>query len=268
MKNKTIFITGATDGIGKQTAIDLASIGSTVIIHGRVGERLSATKDEIIKITGNKNIFPVLANFNSLKQVSDAAELIKKNFDKIDILFNNAAELSNEKIITEDGIELNFQVNHLAHVLLTIKLHNLLKKAGMARIINVSSMIHSAVFDTNNLQGEKKYSGTENYSLSKLMNIMFTYSLAETLNDTNITVNAIHPGVIETKLLNKAWTGGLPVTEGSKNMIYYAEVPLLDTFSGHYFENRRPMQSTPVSYDKEYQNFLWDLSMELINKFV
>jgi NAD(P)-dependent dehydrogenase (short-subunit alcohol dehydrogenase family) len=268
MKNKIVLITGATDGIGKQTALEAARRGARLIIHGRNEQRTNETLSFIKKETGIKDIFGITADFSSLKKVSETAENIYKIFKHIDILINNVGLISSKKIMTEDGFETTFQVNYLAGFLLTQKILSLLEKSKKARILNVSSMIHAAKIDFDDLNGEKSFDSTANYALSKLCNILFTYSLAEKCDSEKITVNCLHPGVINTKLLNTSWSGGQPVAVGAQNLLYLSEVPLLETMTGHYFENGRPMQSSPISYDKTIQKQLWNLSINMVNKYL
>ncbi len=265
LKNKIVLITGATDGIGKQTAIDAAKKGAQVIIHGRDDERILKTLKEIREI--NEDVYAVKADFCDLSQVAEAAKDIHDNFEKIDILFNNAAEFIPERELTKDGFERTFQVNYLAHVLLTEKLISKIKDTEGARILNVTSMIHSSAIDFENLQGEKTYGGSDAYSLSKLLNILYTYKLGRMYENNKVNINCLHPGVIETKLLNAAWSGGMPVTEGAASMLYAAESEAIEDVSGLYIENRRPMQSNPVTYDVEIQDKLYDLSLEMLKRY-
>jgi len=265
---KTIFITGATDGIGKQAAIDLSLQGNKIIAHGRNLERLDALKKEILNNNVNAKIQTVFADFENLKQILQMCDEIIRTNNKIDVLFNNAACFTEDKEFTETGFEKIFQVNHLSYVLIAEKLSNLLKDSEQARIINVSSMIHAVKIDFDDLQGEKSYSGRSNYALSKLLNILHAYKLARTYEGTNITSHALHPGVIETKLLNSAFKGGLPVSEGSKTFVYLANEDVAGQLTGQYFENNRPMRSNPISYDIEVQDKLQELSISLLNSYL
>ena len=266
LKNKIILITGATDGIGKQTAIDAAKKGAQVIIHGRDDECIMNTLKEIRKI--NEDVFGVRADFRDLNQVAEAAKDIKENFEKIDILFNNAAEFMPKRELTKDGFERTFQVNYLAHFLLTEKLMSKIKNTEKARILNVTSMIHSSQIDFENLQSKKSYGGSDAYSLSKLLNILHAYKPGRLYEKNEVNINCLHPGVIETKLLNAAWSGGMSVTEGAATMLYAAESEAIEGVSGLYIENRRPMQSNPISYNTEIQDKLYDLSREMTKKFL
>jgi len=266
LKNKVILITGATDGIGKATAKEAAKKGAQLIIHGRDENRIINTLEEIREIT--KDVFGIQADFADLQQVSNAAKEINENFDKIDILFNNAGEFNKERIITKDKFERTFQVNYLAHFLFTELLAHKIKNTEEARILNITSMIHSSEIDFNNLQSEKNYNGNAAYSLSKLLNILHTYKLSRMFENNKITVNCLHPGIIETKLLNAAWSGGMPVSEGAATMLYAAESEVTKTMSGLYSENRRPMQSNPITYNSEVQDKLYDISTEMVKSFL
>ena len=268
LKGKTIFITGATDGIGKETAYEAASMGAKVIVHGRDEQRIKKTIEDIKQKTGNPQLFKAFADFSSLAAVKSMLDELKADFSEIDILFNNAAEFTHNRELTEDGFERQFQVNYLAHFLITENLLPLIKDVEASRILNVSSMIHSPAIDFDNLQGEKEYSGSGAYALTKLLNILHANDLSDRLKENKVIVHSLHPGVIETKLLNAAWSGGAPVSEGAANLIYTATTEAVENMSGLYIENRRPMQSNPISYDKEIQKKLRNISFELLKDYL
>jgi retinol dehydrogenase 12 len=268
MKDKTILITGSTDGIGKQTALELAEMGATVLLHGRNSERADRVLNEIKKATGNDRIEAFIADLSSLKQVRNLAEQVLEKHDRLDVLINNAGVYETSHRISEDGFEMTFAVNHMAPFLLTLLLLDLLKNSAPCRIINVSSQVHASSVDFDNLQAEKHYSAYEAYSLSKLCNVLFTYELAERLKGKGITVNCLHPGVIGTKLLKAGWgMGGSPVTEGSKTSVYLATASELSTVTGKYFKDMKPTKSSQISYDAETGKRLWRISEQLTGTF-
>jgi len=258
LKNKIIVLTEATDGIGKRTAFMLAQNGVNLILHGKNIEKGNHIKNEIIQKTNNKNVNYFNADFTSFHQIKTLSEAIHKQYPYIDILINNAGIYESEKIYLENGIEKNFMVNHLAGFSLTLQLLDLLKKATHARIINVSSMIHTGRIDFENLNAEKYYSGDHAYSLTKLCNILFTYELSDILKDEKITVNALHPGVINTKLLRAGWGAiGSSANEGAKRIFYLAHSAKLKNSSGKYFMNDHPIRSAAISYNKSIRKKLW-----------
>ena len=172
MKGKIVLITGSTDGIGKQTALDLARMGANVIIHGRDPQRVQAAKEEVIKKSGNNHIETLLADFSSLAQVKRMTVEILAKYSRLNVLVNNAGVFLLDRKLTTDGLEMNFQVNYLSPFLLTNLLLPLLQISAPSRIVSVSSALHSkTILDFENLQGEKNYNGIQAYALSKLGNI-------------------------------------------------------------------------------------------------
>ena len=265
MKNKIILITGSTDGIGKQTALDLAEMGATVIVHGRDHERTKSVVSELKKATENNNIDFLIADFSSLEEVKKFSNQLHEKYDRLDVLINNAGVYMRQKELSKDGFEMTFAVNHLSHFLLTYLILDLIKKPDHSRIINVASMAHAHEMDFDNLQAEKFFDGYTAYSLSKLCNILFTYELARRLEGTRITVNCLHPGVIKTKLLRVGWgLGGDSLESGSRTSVYLASSPEVENVTGRYYANSRPAISAKVSHDPVFQNKLWQMSEMII----
>ncbi len=264
---KTILITGATDGIGKATAEFLANEGHKVIIHARSEEKGEKTVNTVREKTGNKTTEFVVADFTELPDVKNMVSELKNRFENIDVLINNAGVYRPERTVLKNGLEETFMVNYLAHFYLTTSLLPLLEKSLQARIINVSSMIHATEIDFGNLQGEKWYDGSDAYSRSKLCNVLFTYKLANLLNKKPITVNAIHPGVINTKLLVAGWGPvGEDVRFAAQRFAFLAEDELLKNTTGKCFSNNHKTNSAPISYIKEVQDKMWDISTAIIDK--
>jgi len=265
IKEKIVLVTGSTDGIGKQTAFELAEMGAKVIIHGRDSIRTKSVYEEIKNKTGNNSIDYFIADFSSLKEVKTLSHDIHRKYKKLDVLLNNAGVFETERVLSKDGFEQTFAVNHLPHFLLTALLLDLIKKLDYGRIINVASTTHASELDFDNLQGEKYYDGCTAYSYSKLCNIIFTYYLSQKLSGTNITTNCLHPGVIGTKLLRAGWgIGGGSLKEGCRTSVYLATSPEVENISGKYFVNSRQADSSTISYDKQVQKRLWDLSEEYV----
>lgn len=265
MKIKQILITGSTDGIGRETARQLGAKGHRVIIHGRNREKGNAVVKEIISDTGNENISLVISDLSSQQDIHTMSDELHHTYESLDVLIHNAGTFQEERALTSDGIEMTFAVNHMAPFILTRNIYDMLKQGNDARIITVSSMIHSREINFENLQGEQFYDGTNAYCLSKLCNILFTYKLAELIKKDGISANCLHPGVIDTKLLRKTWNGtGAPVREGAKTSVYLADSPDVENITGSYFVDMKPEKSAGVSYSAEIQNRLWNISETLI----
>ena len=265
LANKTILLTGATDGIGYQTAIELAKMNPVLILHGKNETKGEKIKNQLIGGSGNKKIYYFNADLSSFTQIDAFIDKIKGKFDHIDILINNAGIYEANKMILENGFEKTFMVNYLSAFHLTLRLLDLLKKSPCAKIINLSSMVHAGSIDFANLNGEKSYSGDSAYSLSKLCNILFTYELAEKLQDEKITVNALHPGVINTKLLRAGWGAmGASATEGAQRILFLVK-DIGKTITGKYFEYDKETRSAAISYDKKIRKELWNISLSWTN---
>ncbi len=265
MNNKTILITGATDGIGKQTAFDLAEKGYSVIVHGRSENKCADILKWIRNETGNENINYVVSDFSKLNEVRKLATELKQRFVKLDVLLNNAGVYMNDFLLTGDEFETTFAVNHLAPFLLTNLLLDQIDNGG--RIINVSSIAHtSATLDWDNLNAEKYFDGYYAYALSKLANVLFTYELAKRVDDRNITVNALHPGVITTKLLKAGFNmEGAGLKEGAATSVYLASSPEVENVTSKYFVKSKAVESSPISYVKENREKMWEVSEQIFN---
>ena len=264
--SKTILITGATDGIGRATAQILSEAGHKIIVHVRTEEKGKKVVNEIHRKTGNNSADYVVADFTSLPQIAEMVSDIKSRYLEIDALINNAGVYRESRNILSNGLEETFMVNHLAHFFLTLQLLPLLQKSKNARIINVSSMIHAVNLDLENLQGEKYYSGSDAYAKSKLCNLLFTSQLAKNLKLSNIAVNAIHPGVIQTKLLLAGWgaMGENPLIS-AKRFTFLVDNENLNKVTGKYFVNNRQTNPASIANQKNVMEKLWEISSHLIS---
>lgn len=259
---QTILITGATDGIGKASAVELARRGHHILVHGRDSARGRLVVQEIQRITRNTQIELVLADFSSLDAVRTLAAEIQNRYPRLDILINNAGVFMPHRAVTVDGFEMTFAVNYLAPFLLTNLLLERILASAPARVIHVSSGTHrSGKIEWDNLRGEKHYDAYEAYARSKLANILFAYALADRLQGTRVTSNALHPGVIRTKLLGAGWGGGGgELARGAETTVYAATAPELEDVTGRYFDNQRETASSDRSHDKQLQLDLWNAS--------
>ena len=268
LKEKLILITGSTSGIGKETAIKLVKLGAHVIIHGRDELKTHNTIELIRNETNNPKIDGVYADLGSFQQIKEMAKILHERYDHLDVLINNAGVIRANRNLTEEGLEETFMVNYIAPFLLTNLLIDLLKKSKAARIVNVVSQVHSNHLDLINLQYKREYSGVKAYARSKTCLIMFTYLLAEKLKQSNITVNCLHPGIINTKLLEASMGAplGAPVSVGAENLIYVAIEEKLKKRSGKYFNNKRTEPSKEITYNKKIQKELWQKTEEIIGR--
>ena len=262
LSGKTVLITGATDGIGKELGKLFAHSGAKLLLHGRNPQRLSSALEEISKESGNKDITPVLADFNSLSQVRAMAVEVGKITNRLHLLINNAGLYPNQKVITEDGFEQTLQVNYLSPFLLTVSLVPILIGKSQTRIVNLSSIGHRLVWSNIKDPQMRFFWRWVAYCRSKLLIISATRELAEQLADTNITVNCIHPGIIRTKLIRiLPLTWGSSVHEGAKTVFNLATNPEFDHISGKYLEKEKIVQPSTIAQSHRLQKSLWRVSL-------
>lgn len=263
MKNKIVLITGSTDGIGMQTALELAKLGAHVLIHARNEDRGLKILSELKRQSANDKIALFVADFSSLSEVKAMANDIKSKFKKLDVLINNAGILLKKYQLSKDGFEYTFAVNHLAAFSLSIQLLPLIAASNQGRILNVSSIAHtnSPLLGLEKIHAKEAFGGYQTYALTKLCNVLFTYELATRLKDTNITVNAMHPGTIGTKLLKAGFNmGGASLETGAITPVYLATNPDLANVSGKYFTNKKEVSSSNYSYNEDIREMLWEYS--------
>ncbi|CAB1448113.1 unnamed protein product [Pleuronectes platessa] len=280
LDGKTVLITGANTGIGKETALDMAQRGARVILACRDMTRARIAADEIRQKSGNGNVVVKKLDLSSLQSVRDLAKDIGESEDHLDILINNAGIMMCPKWKTEDGFEMQFGVNHLGHFLLTNSLLDLLKKSTPSRIVIVSSMAHERGqihFDDINL--DKDYNPKKSYGQSKLANVLFGRELAVRLKGTGVTVYSLHPGVIRTELGRHIFPTlsllvriiAKPLTmllktpwEGAQTTIHCAVDESLADVSGLYYSDCAPRTAAPQALDDATAKKLWDLSASMV----
>jgi NAD(P)-dependent dehydrogenase (short-subunit alcohol dehydrogenase family) len=260
----TVLVTGATDGLGRRLARELAAKGATVLVHGRNPERLEATLEEVRSQTGSEKLGSYLADLSSLGEVRGLAERILSEHDRLDVLVNNAGIISREREESGDGFELTFAVNHLSHFLLTGLLLPLLKDSSASRVVNVASAGQSPI-DFADPMLERGYDAMKAYSQSKLAQIMFTLELAERLRGTGVTANALHPAsLMDTKMVRGTFGyAKSTVEEGAEAAARLAASPELEGVTGRYFDGTREARANRQAYDAEARQKLWALSEEL-----
>ncbi len=262
-----ILITGATDGIGRQTALELAALGVPVLLHGRDAARGDAALQAIRAATGNDRLEYFNADLASLAEVRQLAAAVLARHPQLGGLIANAGVFMNERRQSADGFELTFAVNHLAHFLLTDLLRGALQHGAPARVVVVASMVHqSGRLNLEDPAGDRaaRYDGYAAYANSKLANVLFTYALAERLAGAGVTANCLHPGVINTKLLQAGWgLGGADLGAGAATSVYLATSPKVAQITGKYFVDRREAASARHSQDPALWRAFWEVSARL-----
>ncbi len=276
MNNKTILITGASTGIGLQSAIGLAKLGAKVVMVGRDEGRTSQAVELVKSQTGNQSVSYLLADLSSLAKVRRVAQEFKDKHDKLDVLLNNAGAVFLTRKVSVDGYEMSLALNHLNYFLLTNLLLDMLKAGPSGRVVSVASRVHyQGHVNFDDLQSEHGYKGMQVYGMSKLMNVLFTYELARHLQGTNVTANCLHPGFVASNFAgNNGWLvrmgiklmpGRISVEDGAKCSIYLASSPDVQGVSGKYFNyDTKETRSSDESYDEAVAKRLWDVSEKLV----
>jgi NAD(P)-dependent dehydrogenase (short-subunit alcohol dehydrogenase family) len=275
MIGKICLVTGANAGIGYAISFGLAKMGATVIMVCRDKTRGEAALNEIKEKSNNGSISLFIADLSSQSSIHQLVTDFKMNFGKLDILINNAGVITQNRTLTEDGLETQFAINHIAPFLLTELLLDSLKSSNSARIINISSNAHrTANINFDDLQSEQDYKPREVYQRTKLCNILFTYELARQIEGTHISANCVHPGVITTKLL-QAYNGSKrgfgfigkllysSPEKGAETPLYLASSSEVEGISGKYFYNKKVTNSSNYSNDLSVAKQLWQMSKSL-----
>ncbi len=273
MEGKICIITGANSGIGKATAIGLAKMNATIIMLCRNRARGEEAQRVIIDLTGNNNVDLLICDLSSQKEIRDFVSEFKSKYQNLHVLINNAGVMLSKKLLSEDGFEMNFAVNHLAPFLLTNLLLDILKKSAPSRIINVGSAAHRmGKIDFEDLEKKnKKGRFFRLYGSSKLALTLVSYELSRKLEGSRVTVNVVHPGLINTKLgrersstRNGFANKFLKSPEiGAETSIFLASSPEVEGITGKYFAKKKEKPSSKESYNEEYAKRLWEISTEM-----
>jgi len=276
MKGKVCVITGANAGIGYETALALAKMNTDLVIISKDESRVKVTIDKIISESNHKNIEGIVIDLSSQKEIKKGAKEILSKYNRIDILINNAGTWYSNLSYTDENIEMQFAVNHLAYFYLTHLLLPSIANSDDPRIINVGSDSHfSGKIHFNDINLTKKYHGLRAYSQSKLANILFTYEFNRRNPLDKICINCLQPGLVKTNIGLKhtvaihslAWKlrrlRGITPAEGAKTSIYLASSDEVKGVSGKYWDKSKIKKSSKRSYIKEDAQRLWLLSEKL-----
>jgi NAD(P)-dependent dehydrogenase (short-subunit alcohol dehydrogenase family) len=276
MAGKTVLVTGGSGGIGKATALGLATMGAHLAITGRDRARADDAAREI-RAAGGGQVDVFVADLSSQSEVRRLADDVLHSLSRIDVLVNNVGGYWHTRHLTTDGLERTFALNHLAPFLLTNLLLDRLKQSAPSRVIAVASHAQAmGRIDFDDLQGERSYSGARAYNQSKLATVLFTYELARRLRATSVTANALHPGVVRTSfgaedpaLVQRLFIPFLlhfmkTPAQGAATSIHLASAPDLEQVTGRYFANSKPKRSSERSYDAAAATRLWQVSANLV----
>ena len=268
MRDRICLVTGASSGIGFETALGIARRGATVVLVSRVDERGRAAVARIREASGNPRVDFVRADLSSQADVRRLAGEIRERYPHLHVLVNNAGGLFMNGQVSADGIEMTLALNHLGGYLLTRLLVPMLTASAPARIINVSSVAHTGRrIDVARM----RFAGWKGYGQSKLANILFTYELARRLAGTGVTVNALHPGLVASGFgMNnsglfpwvKPFVNLMAISNeaGARTSVHLACAVDVEGVTGEYFVKGRPVRSSPASYDERVAAHLWEVS--------
>ena len=276
MSGKACLVTGATSGVGRETAVRLAALGAAVTLVARDEARGAAAAAEVRGLVPGARVDALAADLSSQAQVRRLAAEVAGRLGRLDVLVNNAGVISLGGRLTADGLEVTFATNHLAPFLLTSLLRGLLERSAPARVVTVASAAHRQVraVPWDDLAHGGQAAGGQAYAVSKLANILFTAELARRLGGTGVTANCLHPGFVRTAL-GREVTGipGAAVrlalrlrpgpAAGARTPVYLASSPAVAGVTGGYFVKCRPARPSALARDAGAAARLWALSAEL-----
>src|SRR5215216_2185065 len=273
MENKIFVVTGATSGIGKALAMDIAKNGETTVIVARDADRGQAVLKELNLQAPNSNIDLQLCDLSILSSVRNLAEILKSRYEKINVLINNAGVYKRKRVVTVDGFEEMFAANHLGPFLLTNLLLESFQAAvqtnGSARILNITAP-STTPLNFEDLQGERNFTSLNVFGATKMANLLFTFALARRLENTGIAVNAIHPGLTRSGLMKEAFflirlltrlTSSPEKVTGT--ILQAAMAPEFEKTTGKFFHNGKEIEAPAYAHDRTAQQRLWEMSEKL-----
>jgi len=258
-----VLVTGSTGGLGREVALRMGSRGAHVIVHGRNRERGEEVVSEI-EATGAGSARFYQADFASFSEVREFAQGVLRDYGRLDILVNNAGfgSAPDERLLSEDGHEFRFQVNHLSHFLLTRRLLPILRESAPSRIVNVSSGAQQPI-DFDDVMIENDFSGRRAYAQSKLAQIMFTFDLALELEGTEVLSNALHPATyMDTGMVRRAGVAPMATVDEGADAVMQL-INARDIGSGGYFNGLRRARANAQAYDDDARANLRMVSEEL-----
>ena len=286
LQGKRALVTGATFGIGKETALGLAKQGGEVIIVGRDQKKAIEAVEWIKTQSGNPHVTYMLADLSILQQVKKLAADFKSRYSELDILVNNAGAIFAKKEMTSENLEKTWALNHLSPMLLTMELLSSLKAAPNARVVNVASALYvKGEISFSDRKADEKFKGLKAYSDSKLASMLTAFYLAKQLQGTSVQINCLHPGFVDTgigannggflkylllaaqpikKFLAENTNYMMTPEEGARTSIYLASSPEVTGITGQYFYKSQGIATTSTVQDADLQSKVWQLSLKQI----
>lgn len=274
MRGKTCLITGANAGIGRETVAGLAAQGARILMVCRDVKRGETARSDIRGRIPGAELELIQADLSAIAAVRNLVRQVTSRTDRLDVLICNAGLFSTRRMMTADGLEATFSVNHLAPFVLVNGLLALLRRSQPARVVVVASAAHfRGTIRFDDLQAQRGYTGWKAYSQSKLANVLFAAELARRVPAEEVTVNSLHPGAVATKLLLRGivpawlvrpWT--ISVEQGAKTSIYVGSSDNLNGVSGRYFDDCREKEPSAEACNRQVAARLWTVSDRIVEE--
>jgi retinol dehydrogenase-12 len=276
MEGRICLITGATSGIGEETALALARMGATIAFTARDIRKGQETRDQFKTLSGNERIEVLECDLSSLQSVRDCCDRFRSMHNRLQVLINNAGTWEKTRMLSKDGIENTFAVNHLAPFLMTNLLLDMMKKSAPSRIISVSSGLHGGTINFDDVEFKRGFRGMSAYRQSKLADMLFIKELARRLRGTGVTANCLMPGFVATGLsrnsaaVSRAFVRILASSpaKGAATSIYLASSPEVEGISGECFSKERVTKTSGNSNDPILASRLWELSVKYTERWL
>ena len=260
MNTKVYMVTGVTSVLGKAIAYELAKTGETVIMVARDAKRAAQVENEISTATQNTNMDMQLCDLSNLSSVRNLGTILKSRYNNIHILINNASVHKRTRGTTGDGYETMFATNHLGPFLLTYMLMERLLASGSARIINITAPVTTEL-NFDDLQGEKNFNSLTAFGATKMANLLFTFELARRMENTGVTVNAVHPGPVRSGILTGLFSA--PPSRAAQDVVNVALAPEFENVNGKFLSKGKEIEPSSYALDQTIGLKLWEVSEEL-----